>query len=232
MLPLGAVRDANIDWRLKKVQIPAKEFIQGPYGAPYGSFGAANMNTGSPIYATITSNIGLGAMRLEATTDNLTHLWWAYDIDPHHPVYVRHLWTTNAITAGQQAVFRTVYATVSVGTVLATPSTALTNVIASSSKANPAGMAPTWSPWGAVAPIETGVHANELWPESVTSVVWRHNVSAVNAINLTNEFVYLVATEYAYTPRMTFGGGSRREARAMNDDLTNMAAGPAVDPKR
>lgn len=230
-LPLGAVRDANIDWRLKKVQIPAAAYIQGPGGAN-GVFGASVLNAGVPIYASITSNIGLGAMRLEATTDNLTHLWWAYDIDVHHPVYVRHLWTTNALTAGQQAVFRTLYSTVTSGMPFATPSQALTVAIASSSKANPAGAAAQWSPWGAVAPIATGIHANELWPESVTSVVWRHNVNAVNAINLTNEFVYLVATEYAYTPRMTYGDGSRREARAGNDELTNMGAGAAVDFKR
>ncbi len=228
MLPLGAVRDANIDWRLKKVQIPAATYIQGQSGLNM----AATMNNGMPIYATITSNIGLGAMRLEATTDTLTHLWWAYDIDVHHPVYVRHLWTTNHNAADQQAVFRTLYSTVTSGMPFATPSQALTVAIASSSKANPAGAAAQWSPWGAVAPIATGSHANELWPESVTSVVWRHNVNAVNAISFSSQFVYLVATEYAYTPRMTFGGGSRREARAMNDDVTNMAAGASQDFKR
>lgn len=237
-MPLGCIRDANIDYRLKKVRIRPIEYVQGSasdgagIGAGISSLTSALGGASIPFLSTVTG--GHVGLRFTATTGTATCAFMPYDIDPHHPVYVRHMWTTGHDAASQQVVWRTQWATQSVGTTMVTPSTALHVTIASSSKASSGtGFSPTWSPWGAIAPLATGNSANELFFESVTDVTWATNPQAVNAITfVATQQVYLLATEFAYTPRMTFGDGSRREARGMNDDVTNQEVGASSEFQR
>ena len=245
-LPLGAIRDANIDYRLKKVRIRPIDYVQAGYSGGAntfqtlsGSFGGVGL---APFLSTVTGGqVGLRFVSNGTGNFNTQGIYAAavcsfmpYDIDPHHPIYVRHLWTTPHDTASQQVMWRTRWATQCVGTTFVTPSTALNVTIASSSKASSAtGFSPTWSPWGAIAPIATTAGANDLFLESVTDVIWATNPQNVHGMSFTApQQPYLMATEFAYTPRMTFGDGSRREARGMNDDVTNQEVGASSEFQR
>jgi hypothetical protein len=71
---------------------------------------------------------------------------------------------------------------------------------------------------GMIAPIATGTHAHQTFDPRTIAVGFNFKASAVSGITIATEFVYVLAVQLIYTPRLTFGH-STRPARMLADGL-------------
>jgi hypothetical protein len=72
-----------------------------------------------------------------------------------------------------------------------------------------------WSNWGSVNPIGTGSIANQCFDPDTIMISFNVTCSAVSGITIASDHVYVLGAQLLWTPRRTFGAGSRREARLM-----------------
>lgn len=226
-LPLGAVRDAHIDWKLKKVWIPAQQYIG------LQTSGAATTLTtagsGAPVLAELGTS-GIVAVRFAATTDEADFLFkLPYDYDNNHRLLIRHYWTSDYGTASGTATFKTLYTELAANAALVVGATALTKTHGASTKTSATARIPYWTNWGYIGPLATGTFANQTFKVASEFVTFDITVSAVTGLTIGSDYVYLIGTELAYTPCKTFGGGSRREGRKMVDTLMQTEQGASGD---
>lgn len=210
------VRNANIDYIVKRVFVPASAFIQSQVTGA-STILNAGFGTGDAEYWELGTS-GIGAIRLEATTDDVNYLWVPSDFDNRHPLHIRYLWTSDYNVGGGTATFTTLYKDYSVGDVPAAPAVALTKVHAAGTKTFSNQRAIYWSPYGSISKIATGVNAQQTFGQGAIIVLFNTKVSAVTGITIASDFVYLLGMELVYTPRLTFGS-SERPARMLRDGL-------------
>lgn len=214
----NSVRNEHVDLIAKKVFIPAAAFVQSQVtgasvilDAGFGTGAAQLLELGTSA---------IGAIRLEATNDDVNYLWIPSDFDNRHPLYVRYLWTSDYATANGTATFTTLYTPIRANEAVAIGATALTRVHGASAKANATARGVVWSRYGAIAPIATGAHANHSFHPEVIAVAFNVTCSAVANITIATDFVWLLGMELTYTPRLTFGR-SDRPARLLKDGLSS-----------
>lgn len=213
----SAIRNHHLDLVAKRVWIPAQEFVQSQVtgasvilDAGFGTGAAQLLELGTSAH---------GAIRLEATTDDVNYLWIPGDFDNRHPLYVRYLWTSDYATANGTATFTTLYKSFKEGDAIAIADTALTVVHGASTKVSATARTLYWSKYGTIAPIATGANANHTFNAETIAVAFNTVCSAVSGITIASEYVHLLGMELVYTPRITFGRSDRR-ARLLKDGLS------------
>ena len=227
-LEFGCVKDANIDYLLKRQFFYPLDFVTGIASTSGGTTGnPATLTAGFFASAAAPINlVEIGGSRKQAlqffgAAATLSVTWVPYDMDNRWPFYIRYHWSSSAGTANV-ATFQTFWAGGTVDTVTATPSTALTVVPVSTAKsATPLARAVTR--WGYVGPLATGPFAFNTVPATCDEIVFNIALSTASGAAVATIPAWLYKMEIAYTPRQTFGDGSGREARYMNEIL---AIGP------
>lgn len=212
----NSIRNSHIDLNAKRVFISAKDFLQSQVtgasvilDAGFGTGAAQLLELGTSAH---------GAIRLEATTDDVNYLWVPSDFDNRFPLYIRHLWTSDYAVADGTATFTTLYTAIKAGEAVAIGATALTKTHGASTKASATARTIYWSKYGAIAPIATGANANQTFGPETIAVALNITCSAVSGITIASDYVWLLGTELVYTPRLTFGSNSRR-GRMLIDGL-------------
>ena len=232
--PLGVIVDANVDYLLKREFFTPIAFAKtasiSAVGAVQGATLTAGFN-GSAAHLVNLNGNELGALRFNSTAATATVVWRPTAMDNRWPLYARYAWTSSSAVASV-ATFTSRFGVIAAGAVPATPSTAYTRDIVADAKATTAG-AWTWTRWAAIAPLSTGANAFQTFPATVDAVAFSVSVSSLTLAALATDFVHLYGVEVAYTPRLTFGDGSGREARYMNQPLAvgPQEAGPTVHIK-
>ena len=209
----NSIRNANLDLVTKRVWIPAQEFVQSQVTGASVILDAG-FGTGAAQLLELGTSAN-GAIRLEATTDDVNYLWVPGDFDNRHPLYVRYLWTSDYASADGTATFTTLYKAHAAGTAVGIGDTALTVVHGASAKTAAAARAIHWSKYGVLAPVANAGHV--FLPETI-AVSFNVTCSAVANITIASDYVWLLGMELVYTPRITFGR-SDRPARMLKDGL-------------
>ena len=233
--PLGVIVDANIDYLLKRHYIYSRDFIthiatqSGTATAAPATLSAGYANT----EATMPAFLQMGATRYHAvqiatTAATVSATWTPYDMDNRWPVYCRIHWTSDSALANV-ATFNAFWAGGAVGVFTATPSNAFTTTIRQAAAKSAVVDARAVTAWGSIGALSTGGYAYQALPSTVDEVRFNFSVSSISNAILSSEFVWIHKIELAYTPRQTFGDGSGREARYMDQILTigPQEAGPS-----
>jgi hypothetical protein len=209
----NSVRNQHIDFRAKRVFIPASSYIQAnSAGTTLDSF----FGTGTSSYVEMGGS-GNGAIRFAATGNDANYLWVPTDFDNRHPLYIRYMWTSEYAVANGTATFTTLYTAIRAGASVVIGATALTKTHTASTKVSSA-RALYWTPYGAVTPLSTGANAGHTFDPEAIVIALNTTVSAVTGITIATDFVYLVGTELTYTPLLSFGSNDR-PARMLKDGL-------------
>lgn len=219
-LALGSVRDQHLDYVLKRVFLPAQSAVNtqitGASTVLSSGFAAV------PVYAQLGSTL-VGALKFAAVTEHANLTWQLpYDFDNRHRLLIRHLWTSGYATASGTATFTTVFNTLSVGSAATAPATVLTKTHGASTKVSATANTVYWTPYGYIAPIATGAGANSTFSDGAEVLVFDICPTAVGGLTIASDFIYWLGMELAYTPSMTFGDGSRREARQVGRNLDHI----------
>ena len=230
MVRKGEVRDQHVDYLLAKVHIPASDFVQN-VGTPTAStsFAPASLNVGwsvgSPSYVRIPGT-RTGGILLVGTTPTIDYRWRVpSEVDKNHPIYIRPHWTSQISGLTPTVGFGVWFATITSGTsliaaVTVSPTTVLNTVVPDSSNTGATGTA--WSynltGRGAIAPLATGVGANQVVADHVEAIHFAITAMSANWAIAPNNLIVL-GMDLEYTPRKTFGDGSRREGRKTETNL-------------
>lgn len=204
MMYKNCVRNEHLDLIQKKVMFPAAS-IHNALGA-----GAPTLNE--------VGTSGIGAIRFEDVNDEVDFIWTPSDLDNRHPLFIRYLWTSDYATSNGTCTFLTTYRSMTAGSPLAAATTALSVPHPVSTKNSATALATYWSKYGIVAPSDSGSNAFSTFSPYTINLVFRVKASAVTGITIATDFVYLLAAEISYTPRITYGD-SGRKARIMADNL-------------
>ena len=227
----GEIRDRQIDWNTARMRVWARDYaIQTASTGNLNTGLAAAYSVGGPRLAQLATDSATVGIQFDATSEAVTLNVWATDIDNKFPIYVRHLWTTHARVGGSSGpavLLRTRFSSVTSASRINTSTTALDRTIDWSTKTSVPEFTPKWTGWGKIGPKGTGTLAYEgTFPENTVYFTLDTDVQSVPAtLVIGSQFVYLIATEIEYTPRRTFGDGSRVEAHHLVSDISNMAGG-------
>lgn len=234
-LPKNCIQDANIDYKLKWRTLWAKDLVNFATSSSVASGGFSTLTSGfnptafgslvqmgSTHHMAIRfASIGSGASALAPSIDfNMD----VEGVDNNHPVYFRCEFTTDAATAAAVTPLW-YYSTISDGNAANRPQTAVTVAAASTAKATTAQALKTSSP-GYIARLATGAHANETFNPKVTGLSVKLCFSTLTNAAVATDFLYITRVMVGYTPSMTFGQGSGRQARRMKLPLQSMEQDP------
>lgn len=232
----GVVHDDNVDYLLKRHYFYPLDFVTGIATTSSGASdgGPSTLTAGffnssaAPINLVQIGGTRRQALQFSTVAGTLSATWSPSDMDNRWPIYVRYHWSSSAGTA-VVATFNTFWSGGTVDTVTATPSTALTVAAVSVAKAA-ASQARALTRWGYLGSLATGPFAFNTVPSTVDEIAFNFALSTVSGPTIATIPVWLYKVELAYTPRVTFGDGSGREARYMNEILAigPQEAGPTV----
>lgn len=225
-LPQGSVKDRHIDYLLGRKWIePVMFVVQGANAtaaAPVTLTSGFNTSVTTAQYLEFNGS-RFAAMRISDATGNastLSYVWRPTDMDNRWPVYARVAWTSDAI-ASQSVVasFTGLFGLMGRNSVPTSVTTAFNAVMVSDPKTTTVDTW-QWTRWGVVAgPLATGPFAFETFPTTVEAVSFNFAVSSLTNADITTQFVWVLGVELAYTPRRTWGDGSGREARYLDQPL-------------
>lgn len=230
----GEVRDHCIDYRLKHHFVSARDLVTG---ATASTGGPATLTAGYTNGSVVPPQLwGIGSvksgymgLRIATTAATINYVWRPWDVDNTHPVYLRHWWTCESELANV-ATFSTFFSTISTGLIMATPTTAITRQPTSEAK-DAAANEPTWTRLGSISPLATGAFANQTLSPEIQAVIFAFHVATLSHGTIGTSPVIYLGMELLYTPKLTFGDGSRRQARYIEPILSDMEASPAIDFK-
>lgn len=222
--PPGSLRDHHFDYRMRSHWIDARDFVTGATSTSAGpatlTCGYTGPGTNTPL-AMILPAGGIGSMQwgaqIATVGATMTYSWRPTDFDNRHPLYIRQWWTSDSALASV-ATFNTAFATLTVGAAPASPRTPTTRPAIGVAKAAVADAMAMTRP-AMIAPLATGANANQTFSVDNEVVNIAVSVSSLTNGALATDFVWLAGVELLYTPRLTFGDGSRRQARAFNVPL-------------
>ncbi len=215
----GAIRDAHLDYVLKRAFIRPTDVISGQVTGA-STVLDLTMSTGAAILAELGTS-GVPAVRLEATTDEIAAYWVPENLDPRHRILIRHLWTSDYGTANGTATFTTLYNNHTEGAAVIAGATALTKTHGAGTKVSATARAVYWSPYGTIK-------GGTLGPTTI-GLSFLVTCSAVSGITIASDYVHWLGMEILYTPKLTYGGGSDREARLLYSHLSTQEMGAASD---
>ena len=226
------IRDPNVDWLLEKIYIPAIDVVKNVASTTNALVASLTVgwSIGSPTYTAVPGGGRYGGILLTALTPTIDYLWRVpSSVDKNHAIYFRHHWTTAASGLTPSIAFGQYVATISSATSLVSSPTAVLNVVNPLSS-NGGATGTAWvlniSGRGSVQPIATGLAAFQAMDDRVEFI---HTAIQANSVNFTiaaNNVIWL-GMDIEYTPRKTYGDGSRREGRKMETNLGFQEIGAA-----
>lgn len=189
------IRDTHIEWKRKRVFLPAVE------GGGIIATSPVGLHTGAPVYAEM-HNTGVGAIKFEAAGDEFVHLWpIPSDCDVDNDIYARTVYTTDETGDGVTVDFILTYHDITNDETLAAADTALDTVIANDTTDRGAPMALYKTAWGIIDSAK--VIAEDF-------LVLETEINAFTPIAAT--FIWYLGLEIEYTPRKTAGADTLQEA--------------------
>lgn len=221
------IRDYQVDALLQKVYVPALEVVRAVASTSWVGLGsstaslAAGWSIGSPSYGVIPGGRH-GGIFFTALTSTIDYVWRVpSSVDKNQPIYFKHHWTSSISGLTPTIGFTQVVATMSSGSsMVSSPTAVLNTLIPASSNTGAAGTA--WSynltGHGAIRPIATGLAAYQVMGDAVEAIHMAISPASTNWTIGPNNVVWL-GMDIEYTPRRTFGDGSRREARKLETNL-------------
>lgn len=232
----GSLRDHHFDYRLKSCWILAKDYVTGAtfttVGSQPASLTCGYSGLGSSVFLTeVGAGGGAGAKvfgaQIATQGATLSYQWRPTDFDNRHPLYIRYLWTSDVADTAV-ATFNTTFATLTTGVAAAAPNTLATRPAVGVAKAAAARALVLTRP-AMIAPLSTGANANQTFTYDSQCINLCVSLSSLTRAAQATDFCYLIGTELLYTPRITFGGGSRRQARYCDPPLHDEEAPPTLD---
>ena len=232
----GEVRDCNIDYLMEKVYIPAFDVVKN-VGTQSVTTGPATLSVGwsagSPSYTQFPDS-RVGGIRIAATSTQIDHLWRVpSSVDKNHPIYFRHHWTAQIGGSTPTVSFNQWYATLSSASSLSavSPTSALeTQIPASTNSGDTDGTAFSYNLTGRgkIAPLATGLSAFQTMQDSVQML--HITIQAVSTNwTIVPMPLWWLGMDIEWTPRHTYGDGSRREARKTESNLGFQEVGASND---
>ena len=227
MIDKGTIRDRHVDYLLEKVFIQASDVVKNVAtltGTNTPLSLTVGFSIGSPSYINVPSG-RIGGVLLIGTTPTIDHFWRIPSaVDKNHPIYFRHHWTSAISGLTPSISFNTFFVTISAGTSLTAGATSPTTAINTAVPAS-ANNGATGTPWvynltgrGAIAPLATGLAAFQLMQDTVEALQITIQAGSTN-FNISANNVIWLGMDVEYTPRRTYGDGSRREGRKMETNL-------------
>lgn len=189
------IKDTHIEWKLKRVFLPAVE------GGSFTATSPVGLRTGDPVYAEI-GNLGVGTIKFEADDDEFVHLWMIpADCDVDNDVYFRAVYTT--LETGNAVTFIPIltYHDFTDQEAMAAADTNLDTAIATDTVEEGVSRALYKSAWGTMSAAK--VIAGDC-------LVLELEQSAFAPIATT--FILYFGLEVEYTPRKTAGADTLNEA--------------------
>jgi len=228
------LRDYQFDWLVRKQWVPAWDVVKNfatPTGANYAPATlSVGWSFGSPTYSAFGGG-HIGGIRFAATTTQVDYLWRIpSDLDKNMPVYIRHHWVPQIGGATPTISINQWYATISAGTVLSvmSPTAPITLQIPASTMVSGTDGTVDFryqlTPRGAIAPLGTGLQANQTFMDNFEAIHTTFQIVSTNFAIVSNP-VFWLGMDFEYTPRMTYGTGSFKEARKMETNLGFMEIG-------
>ena len=230
----GGIRDCHLARRLTSFWIKPQDYVTGAatttLASGWSSLTCGVGNTQGTIpYLMELGRKRLWAARIATVAATLSYVWRPWDLDNRHPVYARHFWTSSSALANV-ATWNSVFATISSGAAIATPSTNLTRAMVGVAK-DAAVEEPVMTRLGAIAALGTGAFANQTLSPEIQLVNFNFSVSSLTHGDITTAYVYLLGTEVLYTKRELAGDGSGVQGIYNEVPLSTMAAPPGTDGK-
>jgi len=228
-LPNNIVRDQNIDYLKAKIWVSALQVVNSVGSLSFADTTArtgslsVGFSVGSPTYVGIPSS-RFGGIQLATTNTTVDYLWRIpSEVDKKHGLYFRHHWTSSISGLTPTVGYAVLFQTISEGNSLVTsPTTVLNQLTPVDSNGGASGTPFVYNLTGrgGINPIATGIAANQLMQDTVEALHIVIKAQSVNwpAAYLANPIVWL-GMDIEYTPRRTFGDGSRREARNLETNL-------------
>lgn len=225
-----SIRDYQMDYLRKRVSITTRDLewaLSSLATSPTIASPATptlQFSVGSPTLSQIGST-SMGAVALEATTDEIDIFWPVPpDIDNRQPVYFRHKGTSGAIGATPTAQFRTAADAIATSGTFVRASTIQTTLTWSKTSTAQFGLIATAR--GKIGVNVSGASTGMVFPEDTEYVKFNIAAASSNHTLSTNPILW-TGMDLEYTPRLTFGDGSRREARKMETTLGDSEIGAA-----
>ena len=237
MLPKNCIRDEQIDYRLAvRDSFPSAWVTYST--ASGGTQNVATLSAGFD-YAALILIQPMGASRqLGARFSSIGNYLSAPQavfpvslegVDNRQPVYFRVCWSTEATAANVQTRPVLVFSTISDNQVTATPSTTLTHAIATDAKTNTTAHRPTWSDWGMITASSGGSFAYQTFDPLADGLLLGVRFASITNAAVATDFLWMLRLQMAFTPRMTFGYGSTREAHHVVRTLQDQAVPPTLE---
>ncbi|MGL5936013.1 MAG: hypothetical protein ACRCZI_10400 [Cetobacterium sp.] len=211
----NCIRNSSLDLIQKRVFIPAQDLVQSQVTGA-STVLDASFGTGAAQYLEVATS-GVGAMRFVAAGVDVNYLWVPTDFDNRHRLYIRALWTTDAVGSGGSCVWTVLHRPVQPSTALGIGNTALSRIILTSQKSSVTADVPIWTPYGYIAPQAGGTAAYHTFHPDTVAVNFNLTLTSTT-ITVATDFVHLLGIELSYTPRLCFGT-SDRPARFLKDGL-------------
>ena len=218
----GQVKDSNIDYLLKRQWISGIDFVVA--GGRATAAAPVTLTTGFTGGVEGAELLEMGGSRFavlrfdDQNASTASYVWRPVDMDNRWPVYARIAWTSDAVIAAV-ASFTALFGLFGRNQTPTSVTTAFNAAIVSDAKAVPP-QAWTWTRWGVVAgALSTGPFAFETFPTTVEAIAFNFAVSSLTLAAVATDLVWVYGVELAYTPRVTWGDGSGREARYLEQLL-------------
>lgn len=237
MVHKGEIRDRNLDYLLKKIWIPAIDVVKNVGTLTAAAWAPATLSVGwsvgSPSYSLIDSSRvgGIKFSGAAVSTSQVDYFWRVpSEVDKNHPIYFRHHWTYQGSGLTPTIQFNHWYATLSLASSLfaVSPTTVLNTAVPASSNTSAAGTGYGYNITGrgVIAPIGTGLAANQIMQDTVEAL---HVTFAPGSANFSflQQNIWWLGMDIEYTPRLTYGDGSRREGRKMETNIGFQEIGAA-----
>lgn len=234
-LPKNCIQDANIDYKLKWRTFWAKDLVNFATSSSVASGGFSTLTSGfnptafgslMPLSTThhmairFASASALGAAADPSIDFNMD----VDDIDNNHPIYFACEFTSDAAAASATTPVW-YYSTLTDGNAPNRPVTQITKTAPSTAKAAVA-RALKITTAGYIGKLSTGGFASETLHPATTGLAVKLCFSTLTNAAVATDFLYVTRVMVGYTPSMTFGQGSGRQARRMKLPLQSMEQDP------
>jgi len=200
------IQDRNIDWRMRSIFLYAADLL-GMLEEDSTSKLRTGLGTGAPVLAQINSKLSWSGIQIDAAgadgVGDEIQFWMPLpaDMDTNHPLYMRVHWTSGSSTTSDDVDFTSAYR------VINRHDDALDDAATAFSTDVPSDIVVgQWkyqvTGWGEIA---GGIFAEG------DAVAFEIRAATVD-VDMTNEKLFVLGVEFAYTPNMTRCGGRSAEA--------------------
>lgn len=204
------LRDRHIDWRMRTLFFYAAHLL-GVLPEDETSKVRTGLGTGTPVLSQINSKLSWSGIQIDAVgadnTGDEIQFWMPLpaDMDIKHPLYIRIHWTSGSSTTSDAVDFAAKYRTINRhDDALDDAATAFSTDVPSDNVTGAWDYQVTgWGKIDGETFVEGDVAAFEIRAASAD-------------VDLSAEKLFVLGVEFAYTPKLTRGGGRAFEAERLS----------------